>query len=190
MTNPDNPAAPAAIFLDRDGVINQDKGYVHDIADLVLCERAGEALTLLKSIGYTLIVVSNQAGVAKGLYAEEAIGRLHDAMQDLLQKSGHAKLDAFYYCPHHPEAVVERYRVACACRKPATGMIDQAVRQFAINPHESFMIGDKASDIACGKSASLKGCIQVKGQYPLHDKADHYVSDLWEAAQILKRQKS
>ena len=184
MTNPNSHTQPA-IFLDRDGVINEDTGYLHQIRDLHLCPQVGEALTLLKSLGYLLIVISNQAGVAKGLYQEESIAPLHDAIQQLLKQSGHTPLDGFYYCPHHPTASVEQYRMACPCRKPATGMIEMAIKEFAINPHESFMVGDKISDIDCGIHAQLKGCIQIKGNYPLHPKADHYAANLWEAAQFL-----
>ena len=186
MTNLNKITRPA-VFLDRDGVINEDSGYLCDPRDLVLCPRMGEALTLLKSMGYLLIVISNQAGVAKGLYEEDCIPRLHEAIQQSLKNQGHATVDAFYYCPHHPNAIVEKYRVVCGCRKPATGMIEQAVKEWNIRLDESFLVGDKISDIDCGRKALVQGCFQIKGKYPLHDGADYLVESLFEAAQLIAR---
>lgn len=138
------------IFLDRDGTINEEVRYLHRKEDLRFLEGVPEALRRLKHAGYRLIIVTNQAGVARGYYGEDAVRELHVYMNELLAAQG-AQIDAFFYCPHHPEAGISGYGIRCDCRKPQTGMFEQAARQFEIDKSASWMIGDKRIDAEAGK---------------------------------------
>jgi len=148
-------ARPAA-FLDRDGVLNLDHGYVHRIDELDIVPGAGEAVRLLNDAGYLVVVVTNQSGVARGLYGEDDVRRFNDELAARLAAQG-ARIDAFYYCPHHPEALVARYRVACDCRKPKPGLLAQAARDFDIDRGKSFLIGDRDGDSEAAAGFGIKG---------------------------------
>lgn len=139
-----------ACFLDRDGVINEEVNYLHEPEKVVLISGIAEGIKLLKSHGYKCIVVTNQAGVAKGYFPESDIALVHDRVQELLQAEGTA-LDGFYYCPHHGDFTGE-----CGCRKPAPGMILQGVKDFDVDVNQSFLIGDRMSDINAGHNAKLQ----------------------------------
>ena len=156
-----------AVFLDRDGVINRDYGYVSAIEDFDILPGAFEALRVFRSAGYKLIVITNQAGVARGLYSEAAVEKLHNYMCQLLEAEG-VYLDDIYFCPHHPvSGVVASYSIECECRKPAAGMINQAMLKHKINASRSLLIGDKGSDILAGINAGIGRNILVTSQYPL-----------------------
>ena len=146
-----------AVFLDRDGVINDDTGhyYIYKPEDFRLNDGVIEGLKLLTNAGYKLIIVSNQGGVAKGIYTENDIRKVHEKLRDELIKHS-LKLEAIYYCPHH-ESVSE-----CDCRKPKPGMILNAIKEFNINPQESYLIGDSGRDITAGKNAGLKKCYLIE----------------------------
>lgn len=146
---------PAA-FLDRDGVLNFDSGYVHRSADIVWVDGAREAVALLTRRGYLVCVVTNQAGVARGYYDEAAVNALHDWIGQSLASAG-GRVDAFEYCPHHPEGAVAQYAVPCACRKPAAGMILRCFERLPIDRSRSFLIGDRATDIAAAQAAGIEG---------------------------------
>jgi D,D-heptose 1,7-bisphosphate phosphatase len=148
--------AKPAVFLDRDGVLNIDRGYVHRPDQVNWIAGAQEAVRRLNDLGYRVIVVTNQAGVGHGYYEEDDIVVLHRWMQDQLAIRG-AFIDAFYYCPHHPEARIEKYRGHHINRKPAPGMILQAFSDLAIRKDRSFLIGDKQSDIEAARSAGIPG---------------------------------
>lgn len=148
-------ARPVA-FLDRDGVLNVDRHYVHRADQLEWIDGVPEAIRLLNEAGYLVIVVTNQSGVARGFYDEAAVGALHDHMRDYLAAHG-ARIDAFYYCPHHPEGKVPAFTRLCDCRKPGTGMLDQAAHDFPIDRTRSFMIGDKVSDIEAANAFGIRG---------------------------------
>jgi D-glycero-D-manno-heptose 1,7-bisphosphate phosphatase len=178
------PSWPA-VFLDRDGVLNLDSGYVYLAKDLVMLERVPEALAELKAMGFLLIVLTNQAGVAKGYFDEAAVAEFNCAIQNYLKNANGVQVDRFYYCPHHPEAPLEQYRQNCDCRKPGTGMIEKARADFDIDLSKSYFIGDKKSDVGCGKNVGVV-TIQIRGRYNLHDNADCYVDSLWEAVQWIK----
>jgi D,D-heptose 1,7-bisphosphate phosphatase len=151
-----------AVFLDRDGVINQDHGYVHRSDQVDWIPGAKESVRRLNDLGYRVVVVTNQAGVAHGYYSEEDIISLHDWIQDELAAEG-AFIDAFYFCPYHPNARVERFRADHADRKPNPGMIFRALSDMQIDKHHSFLIGDKDSDIKCASSAGIKGFLFAGG---------------------------
>lgn len=150
-------ARPAA-FLDRDGVLNVDHGYVHRLDELDLVPGAADAVRLLNNAGYLVIVVTNQSGVARGRYGEDAVRRFNDELAKRLAAQG-ARIDAFYYCPHHPEGSVARYRIACDCRKPNPGMLAQAARDFDIDRGKSFLIGDKPGDSEAAAAFGIKGVL-------------------------------
>ena len=126
-----SPRRPAA-FLDRDGVLNLDHGYVHRPEQLEWVAGAPESVRLLNEAGYYVLVISNQSGVARGFFDEAAVKAFHAHMQNVLAGKG-AHIDAFYFCPHHPEGTVKAFAMTCSCRKPRTGMLEQAARDWPID---------------------------------------------------------
>lgn len=135
-----------AIFLDRDGTIIIDKGYLDNPKAIEFIKGIPEVLKALKEKGYLLIVVSNQSGVARGYFNEKEVKLINNELNAKLVKEYGIAIDRFYYCPHHPEYGMEQYKKACSCRKPKPGMILQAVADFDIDIENSLMIGDKDSD--------------------------------------------
>lgn len=144
-----------AVFIDRDGTINEEVGYLNNPDELVLYPFAAEAIKLLNDNGFLAIVVTNQAGVGRGCFTEDKVHLVNDKMHDELAKHG-AKIDALYYCPHHPSSKEPKYAVDCNCRKPKTGMIDQALKDLPVDTSKMFMIGDKKSDIKLGINAGCR----------------------------------
>ncbi len=142
-----------AIFLDRDGVLNEDRGFTHKVADLVLLPGVAAALRTLKERGFRLVVVSNQSGVARGLYDAAAVVSFHVALDTALIAAGGVAIDAYYFCPHGPEG-------GCVCRKPAPGMILQAMREHGLERAGSWLVGDRESDVAAAAGAGVRA-IQV-----------------------------
>jgi D-glycero-D-manno-heptose 1,7-bisphosphate phosphatase len=134
-----------ALFIDRDGIINEDTAYPYKPEQIRFCEAIFPLCKKAAEKGYLLIVITNQAGVAKGKFSEQDVKALHEWMAAEFTKRG-IEISRFYYCPHHPDASVPRYRVACNCRKPKPGMIEQAVKDFNIELRHSLVIGDKHSD--------------------------------------------
>lgn len=152
-----------AVFLDRDGVINVEKGYLHRIEDFEFLPGVPQALLRLKEAGFLLIVVTNQSGVARGFYPLEAVHELHRYLQGELAAAGVA-IDGFYICPHHPDHGPENQPQDCSCRKPLPGLIEQALDDFQIDPSGSYLVGDKLSDIEAGKAAGCR-CLLVRTGY-------------------------
>jgi len=146
---------PAA-FLDRDGVLNVDHGYVHRPEQLEWITGAPESVRLLNEAGYYVLVITNQSGVARGFFDEAAVKSFHAHMQNVLAGKG-AHIDAFYYCPHHPEGTVKAFTMACTCRKPRIGMLEQAAREWPIDIAESFFIGDKDADMTAASAFKVRG---------------------------------
>ena len=143
-----------AVFLDRDGVINEEVEYLSHPDQVRLIPGVAEAVRLLNTAGVFVIVVTNQAGVARGYFSEERVDQIHRALSALLAQEG-AHVDGFYYCPHHPTAGLGIYRVECDCRKPRPGLLLQAARDFALDLPCCYAVGDKVSDLAAGRAA---GC--------------------------------
>jgi D-glycero-D-manno-heptose 1,7-bisphosphate phosphatase len=146
---------PAA-FLDRDGVLNVDHGYTHRPEQLEWVDGAPEAVRLLNEAGYFVFVVTNQSGIARGYYDEDAVKSFHAHMQMSLASHA-AHVDAFYYCPHHPEGTIKSLAVRCRCRKPGPGMLEQAAREWPIDLSTSFLIGDKDEDMAAANAFKIRG---------------------------------
>ena len=181
-----------AIFLDRDGTINVEKDYIYKSEDLVFEERTIEALKTFKNLGYILIVVSNQSGIARGYFTEKDLNIFNNNMNEILKKNG-VGITEFYCCPHHPDGIGE-YKKVCECRKPNNKMIEEAIKKYNIDREKSYMIGDKTSDIGAGLKSKLK-TVLVKTGYGLKDmeKIDKNETLIYENlkdfSEILKREK-
>jgi D-glycero-D-manno-heptose 1,7-bisphosphate phosphatase len=143
-------------FFDRDGVLNVDHGYVSQPEKFEWIPGAPETVRLLNDAGYLVIVITNQSGIARGFYDETDVHHLHALMQESLATQG-AHIDAFYYCPHHPQGMIARYRTTCDCRKPATGMLRQAALDWPVDRARSFLIGDKDSDMKAAANFNIRG---------------------------------
>jgi D-glycero-D-manno-heptose 1,7-bisphosphate phosphatase len=151
-----------AVFLDRDGTITVEGGYINHEDRLTLLPRTSAAIQLFNQVGIPVVVVTNQAGVARGYFKEEMVNVVHGRMKELLAAQN-AYVDAVYYCPHHPSVGEGEYQQRCNCRKPATGMIDQACAEHGLDPNCSYMVGDKASDIDFAKRTGAKGVLVKTG---------------------------
>ena len=160
-----------AAFIDRDGVLNEERAFVHRSEDFAFVPGAIAALQALQGAGYLLVVITNQSGIARGLYGEAEYLALTAHMRERLQAAG-VRLDAVEYCPHLADAPVERYRLDCDCRKPKPGMLIKAIRALDIDPKTSFIVGDRLSDIDAGRAAGLGRCFLVRTGYPLPDEAE------------------
>lgn len=157
------PIAPrAAVFFDRDGVLNVDRGYVHAPEQFAWIDGAIDAVRACNESGLLVFVVTNQAGVAHGYYPESDVTRLHAWMSAALHAQG-AHVDEFAYCPHHPQARLDAYRQSCACRKPAAGMILSLCTRWPIDLASSFLVGDKDTDLAAAEAAGLPGFLYRGG---------------------------
>lgn len=146
-----------AVFLDRDGVLTEEKSYIASIEALSIFPYAVECIRQIHQKGYWAIVISNQSGIARGMFTEDALQGMNEYLK---RNSG---VDAVYYCPHHPDGKVRQYRKICKCRKPEIGLFEQACRDFAIDMDRSYMIGDRAGDILAGKKAGIKTVLLESG---------------------------
>ena len=177
------------IFLDRDGTINKEVNYLHRPEDFEFIPGAVEGIKLLNDHGYKVVVVTNQAGVARGYYPEEAVQSLHEYINRVLSDFG-AHVDAFYYCPHHPVHGIGKYKTECQCRKPEIHMLEEAGKRFSIDKSKSYMIGDNAGDILAGKkygvTTILVGTGYGKGiRQKMHGTYDYYCEDLRQAVKFI-----
>ncbi len=177
-----------ALFIDRDGVILKEKNYVYRQEDAEFLPGVFEALKKATASGYRIIIVSNQSGIARGLYTEKDYLKLEKWLETKFEENS-VKIDGVYYCPHHPEASVKKYKKDCECRKPKPGMILKAAKEHNLNLAESFMIGDKTTDVEAGKNAGCK-TILVKTGYAGKDsesklKPDFVADDLLSAVEII-----
>jgi D-glycero-D-manno-heptose 1,7-bisphosphate phosphatase len=141
-----------AVFFDRDGTINEEVGYLTDLDKLRLIPGSGAAIKRLNEAGFKVVVVTNQAGVARGYFTESFVLETHKRFMQMLRDAG-ARLDGIYYCPHHPTAGNSSYTMVCDCRKPGTGLIDRAARDLDIDADRSYVVGDKWSDVELGQRA-------------------------------------
>jgi len=149
-----------AVFIDRDGTISEEVGYVNHPSRFRVFPYSAEAIRLLNDNGWLAIVITNQAGVARGYFPEEMIASVHDRLKTDL---ANAQLDAIYYCAHHPSVGEPPYRFDCDCRKPKTGLIDCAARDFEIDLEASWMVGDRYSDVELARNAGLHSAFVLSG---------------------------
>lgn len=159
------PDTNRAIFLDRDGVLVKDVGLVCAASELEILEGVATALRRLKEADFQLVVVSNQAIVARGMITELQLNEIHAAMNRLLGEQGAPSPDAIYYCPHHPQATLDAYRIACDCRKPRPGMLLRAAAERAIDLAHSYLVGDRMTDILAGQRAGCRSILVTTGQH-------------------------
>ena len=150
------------VFLDRDGTVNEEIGYLHDVGKLSLISGAGEAIRRLNISGWPVVCVSNQSGVARGFFSIDTVYEVNQKLKELLEEKG-AYLDGIYFCPHHPTEGQYPYRRNCDCRKPRPGMLKKAAEEFEIDLERSFLIGDRLSDIQTAQNASLKSILVLTG---------------------------
>ncbi len=153
-----------AVFLDRDGVLVHDRGLVTASNQLELCDRAPEAVSKLRALGLCTVVVTNQPVVARGLVTEAQVDAIHETLRAMLGRE-QATIDRFYFCPHHPKADLPRYRRNCSCRKPRAGMLRRAMSELDLAADESFMIGDRPSDILAGVRAGCRTVLVKSGNH-------------------------
>jgi D-glycero-D-manno-heptose 1,7-bisphosphate phosphatase len=182
----------AAVFMDRDGTINEQMGYINHPSRFVLLPGAARAIRLLNDVGYLTVIVSNQSGVARGYYPIALVHEIHSLLRERLDEEAGAGVDAILFCPHHPQGSVPGLSVNCQCRKPKIGLIDQACGAFDIDLPSSFMVGDMCSDMEFAERAGIKG-ILVQTGYGLGEiehvlpfrkaKPVHVARDLLDAAQ-------
>lgn len=199
-----------AIFLDRDGTINKEVEYLYKPSDFEFIPGVKEALKVFHELGYLVIVITNQSGVARGYYKEDDILKLHNFINEQLMiqsikinEKNDSKMeqvynkayliDAFYYCPHHPHGYLEKYAHECQCRKPNTGMIKNALLDFKmrginIELSESFIVGDKETDIETGKNICIKKTVLVRSGHQIDENntnADLIFNNLFDFSQYL-----
>ena len=158
-----------AVFLDRDGTIIEERGYLDRLALLELYSFTADAIRLLNRAGYATVVVTNQGGIGRGIIDEPFLQRVHSTL-DARLAAGHARIDRYYHCPHHPDAIVPALRQTCGCRKPASGMIEQACRELSLDPKRSVTIGDRRLDVVAGSSAGTR-TILVRTGHGAHEEA-------------------
>jgi histidinol-phosphate phosphatase family protein len=175
------PTTSKAVFLDKDGTVLEDVPYNVDPGRMQLAPEAGIGLRLLHEAGYRLVVISNQPGVARGMFRAESLGAVEVRLSELFEAAG-ARLDAFYYCPHNPEESVPRYSVECSCRKPAPGLLLRGAREHGIDLARSWMVGDKPADAEAGACAGCR-VVMISEQAPRRSKV--WAPDRAEAANVI-----
>lgn len=183
-----------AVFFDRDNTLIISDGYLGDPRKVVLIPGAADSLARLRRAGYAIVVVSNQSGVARGMFDESATQAVNERMASLLlRESADAIIDAHEYCPHHPQAPLEKYRLDCDCRKPRPGMILKAARELDLDLHRSWLVGDAPRDIEAGHSAGCRTILFVDPSLPassatlerMKAEPDFRAGSLPEAAEII-----
>jgi len=147
-----------AVFFDRDGVINKDKGYTYKHKDWEWVDGAIQAIKQCNDAGYLVFVVTNQSGVGRGLYTEEDVHSIHEYMQNALHQHG-AHIDDIRYCPHHIDAIHAEYKIDCDCRKPASGMLKDLFSSWPIEKSQSVLVGDKLTDLEAAMQVGIKGLL-------------------------------
>jgi len=178
----------AAVFLDRDGTLIEEVGYLDRPERVALYPYTADALRALNRAGLITVMVSNQSGVARGFFSETTVEEVHRHIASLLALRG-AKLDAYYYCPHHPAGDVARYSVPCDCRKPGRGLVDRAVQELGVDPARSFTVGDRWVDVRLARRFGGRGVLVRTGYGAIEEQrppeglsADVVVNNLVEAA--------
>lgn len=177
-----------AVFLDRDGTINKEVHLLNSVSQLRILPGAAKAIKKFNQLGFLVIIITNQGVIARGLATEKEIDYIHGVLIERLNR-GRAKIDAIYYCPHHPKGRIKKYRFRCRCRKPNIGLLTRAVKDLKINLKKSFFVGDRTADILAGQRASLT-TILLRTGYGGKDnlykiKPNWVAKNLSEAAKII-----
>ncbi len=165
-----------AVFLDRDGTILDELGYVTPASTIVVYPWSTDSIRLLKRAGYAVVIITNQGGIGLGLYDHAFVNATHDSLTRRFADAG-AEIDAWYYCPHHPEAVVEEHRGVCRCRKPAPGMLEDAARDLGLDLSTSWVVGDQWRDIELAHRAGCRSVLLRTGHGAAQETA--WPKDVW-----------
>jgi D-glycero-D-manno-heptose 1,7-bisphosphate phosphatase len=177
----------AAVFLDRDGTINEEVGYLDDLAKLRLIPSSFAAIRMINESGMKAVVITNQSGVARGLFPEEMVREAHRIIQERLARRG-ARIDGFYYCPHHPTEGKGENLVLCRCRKPAVGLVLQAAQELDIDIEKSYLVGDTARDMETARNAGVTGILVrtgMEGQDKASEQLHAHAAPAYTAEDIL-----
>jgi D-glycero-D-manno-heptose 1,7-bisphosphate phosphatase len=182
-----------AVFLDRDGTLIEERGYLDRLENLKPFPWTTDAIRLLNRAGFATVIITNQSAIGRGIIDEAFLRQVHAAFDAHLAR-GRARIDAYYFCPHHPDAEIPQFRQTCGCRKPAPGMIDQACREMGIDPRQSVMVGDRWLDVACGQAAGTRTVLVRSGHGgheaehpPAGAHADAILNNLMEAVAWILR---
>ncbi len=151
-----------AVFLDRDGTLIEESGYLDRLERLEFFPFTVDAVRVLNRAGFATVIITNQGGIARGIVRESFVSEAHRHIADRVEAGG-AKIDAFYYCPHHPDGVVEPYRTACDCRKPQPGLLRRAAKDLDLDLARSFVVGDRWHDLAAGQAVGARGVLVRTG---------------------------
>ncbi|MBI4547070.1 MAG: D-glycero-beta-D-manno-heptose 1,7-bisphosphate 7-phosphatase [Ignavibacteriae bacterium] len=182
------------VFLDRDGTINEEVDFLSSPNHVRLIPGSAEGIHLANELGFKVFIVTNQSGIARGLFTEDQVSKIHQTLLQKLENRG-AHIDGIFYCPHHPENGKPPYRKDCGCRKPNTGMLSRAAKEYNVNLKKSFVVGDKMIDIQTGNNAGATSILVLTGygkqelelchQNKVH--IDYVASDLLDAMKYIKR---
>jgi len=184
------------VFLDRDGTLNVEAGYIRDLENLRLIDGAAEAVKRLNRSGVAAVLVTNQSGAARAYYGEDHILALNERLLKLLEKEG-AHLDSVYYCPHLPDGVVQKYTRDCPCRKPATGLVELAYEEHQdLDRQRAFVVGDKATDVELARNCGARGILVetgygqqvIAGEYQWQVEPDYQAASIVDAVDWILRQ--
>ena len=175
-----------AVFLDRDGTINVDYGYVYKKEEFQFLPGVLEGLRLLEQLNFVLVIITNQSGIARGYYTEEEYHELNKWLLNEFEKEG-IHIASSFYCPHHSEAKVEKYRIECECRKPKTALYKQACEQLGIDISGSYAVGDKLRDVAFCKENEARGIVLYQEKESLEGKVRMIQGGIYEAALLIKK---
>ena len=185
-----------AVFLDRDGTLVEERGYLDRLEMLELFPYTADALRLLNRAGLATVVITNQGAIGRGMIDEPFLHSVHAAIDARLE-AGRARIDRYYFCPHHPDATIPALRQVCGCRKPAAGLIEQACREMDLDPARSVMVGDRWLDVRCGKAAGTRAILLRTGHggheeahAPGDVRADVILNNLMEAVGWILRNSS
>jgi D-glycero-D-manno-heptose 1,7-bisphosphate phosphatase len=183
-----------AVFLDRDGTLIEDVGYLRAVRDVALFPWTVDAVRALNRAGFPVVVITNQSGIARGILSEAIVADVHRHLSSVLEAGG-ARIDAYYYCPHHPDGSVAPFAVRCGCRKPGRGLIDRASADLGLDPARSFVVGDKWLDVGAARASGGRGVLVRTGYGATEElqpqaglTADAVVDNLVEAASWILRQ--
>jgi D-glycero-D-manno-heptose 1,7-bisphosphate phosphatase len=185
-----------AVFLDRDGTLSEERGFIDRLELIEIFPWTSDAIRLLNRAGFAVAVVTNQSAIGRGIIDLPFLQTVHDTFDRHLARSG-ARVDRYYFCPHHPDAPLPEFRVACRCRKPGPGMIEQATAELGLDLSRSFMVGDRLIDVACGHAAGVRSVL-VRSGHSAHtgqappglSKPDAILNNLMEAVGWILRSSS